>query len=66
MNQEIITLEKEMQSGTEAEKAYLADYLENKKIPVEYLAYCRDWERAYFRWERLKSRKCTGHKNKRI
>ena len=53
-HQEIITLESQMQAGTETEKAYLKDYLENKKIPVEYLAYCRDWERLYFRWERLK------------
>jgi len=53
-HQEIRTLEKEMQSGTEAEKAYLKDYLENKAVPPEYLAYCRDWERAYFQWERLK------------
>jgi len=56
-HQEIRTLEKEMQSGTEAEKAYLADYLENKKIPVEYFDYCRAWERAYFQWERLNAAK---------
>ena len=29
MNQAIIALEKEMQAGTEAERSYLADYLEN-------------------------------------
>jgi len=28
-HQEIRTLEKEMQAGTEAERSYLADYLEN-------------------------------------
>ena len=54
MNQAIITLEKEMQAGTEAEKAHLADYLENKSVPPEYLDYCKAWERVYFRWEKLK------------
>ena len=53
-NQEIITLEKEMQAGTEAEKSHLKDYLENKTVPPEHLDYCRAWERAYFQWEKLK------------
>ena len=61
-HQEIRTLEKEMQAGTEAERSYLADYLENKAVPPEYLDYCRAWERAYFRWERLSQD--TGHKSK--
>jgi len=56
-HQEIITLEKEMQAGTKTEKAHLAEYLENKKIPPEYLDYCRAWERAYFKWERLNAAK---------
>ena len=59
-HQELITLEKEMQAGTKVEKAYLADYLENKAVPPEYLDYCRAWERAYFQWERLSQG--TGHK----
>jgi len=63
-HQEIIILESQMAAGTEAEKDYLNDYLENKKIPPEHLDYCRAWERAYFRWERLSQD--TGHKNKRI
>ena len=64
-HQEIITLESQMQAGTEAEKAHLADYLENKKIPIEYLDYCRAWERAYFKWERLVTKHNGGemHKN---
>ena len=47
-------LEKKMDFGTEIEKSYLNDYLENKAVPPEYLDYCRAWERLYFRWERLK------------
>jgi len=53
-NQEIITLESQMQAGTEAEKSHLKDYLENKTVPPEHLDYCRAWERAYFQWEKLK------------
>lgn len=61
---ELKKLEKKMDFGTEIEKAYLNDYLENKTVPPEYLEYCRAWERAYFRWEKLSQG--TGHKNKRI
>ena len=52
---EIRKLENKMKAGTEIEKAYLNDYLENKAVPPEHLDYCRAWERAYFRWEKLKT-----------
>ena len=46
-------LEKIMEAGTETEKAYLNDYLENKRVPEEYLKYCRAWEKAFFERENL-------------
>lgn len=52
---EISKLEKKMDIGTDIEKAYLTDYLENKTIPPEYLNYCKVWEKAYSEWNELVS-----------
>jgi len=46
-------LAKKMDLGTEIEKAYLNDYLENRDIPPEYLNYCQEWEKTYFKWDKL-------------
>uniref|UniRef100_A0A6M3LRI0 Uncharacterized protein n=1 Tax=viral metagenome TaxID=1070528 RepID=A0A6M3LRI0_9ZZZZ len=46
-------IEKRLEAGTELEKAYLNDYLENKRVPEEYLKYCRAWEKAFFERENL-------------
>jgi len=50
---ELKKLEKKMDFGTEIEKAYLNDFLENRDVPPEYLNYCQEWNQAYLKWDKL-------------
>ena len=51
----ISKLEKKMDSGSEIEKAYLNDFLENRIVPPEYLNYCKAWGKAHSKWDKLVS-----------
>ena len=51
-SKKLLKIEKRMDAGTEVEKAYLTDFLENRKVPPEYLPFCKTWEKAYFEWEK--------------
>jgi predicted Ser/Thr protein kinase len=53
INSEITKLEKQMDAGTEIEKAYLNDYLENRLVPDEYLGYCKAWDETHDKWNTL-------------
>lgn len=53
INLEKVKLEKQMDAGTEIEKAYLNDYLENKLVPQKYIGFCKRWEEAHAKWEKL-------------
>ena len=51
---EITKLEKQMDAGTEIEKAYLNDYLGNRSVPDEYLDYCKAWCETHDKWQSIK------------
>ncbi|MCK4328768.1 hypothetical protein KAX02_02890 [candidate division WOR-3 bacterium] len=50
---ERIRLEKQMDAGTEIEKAFLNDYLENRSVPEKYIDYCKRWSKAFAKWDSL-------------